>query len=109
MTTGSDPPGTKVSAGQCPLLYVEGLLVRAFGEAHFKKHFEWLMRCDPKLGGDSYGRTIRLYVERVYVIKRDLDYSSDNWATMKEFQAYVSAIENVPDLEKKRNVNKKIQ
>ena len=50
MNTGSGPPGTKVTDGQVPPLYAEGLFVLAFGKAYFVKHFEWLLRRDPEFG-----------------------------------------------------------
>ena len=44
MNTGSRQPGTKVSDGQVPTLYVEGLFVLAFGKAYYVKHFELLLQ-----------------------------------------------------------------
>ena len=69
MNVASGPPGTILKEGECPLLYVEGLFVRAFSEAYFTKHFEWLLRFDPEFGRDSWGQTLRIYVERCFVMK----------------------------------------
>ena len=48
--------------------YAESLFVPVFDEAYFKKNFHWLLRNDPEFGRDSYGQTIRLYIERCYAM-----------------------------------------
>ena len=55
VNVGSGPPGTTLTSGQCPPLYVEGLFVRAFGKSYFLRHFDWLLRRDPEFGHDSHG------------------------------------------------------
>ena len=58
MNTATGPPGTlNDDPKRCPPLYAAGLFVCAFGEAYFERHFEWLLRNDPKFGRDSYGQT----------------------------------------------------
>ena len=47
MNTASSAAGAKVRKGQCPVLYVEVLFVRAFDDVYFARHFQWLIRCDP--------------------------------------------------------------
>ena len=103
MNTASGPPGSKMVEGQCPPLYAEGLFVRAFGEAYFVKHFEWLLRRDPEFGQDSYGQTTRLYTERCFVMHGDLNklVENDGWKSKSEFKAYIEAVEKVSDLGEK--------
>ena len=67
-------------------------------------HFQWLLRSDPEFGPDSYGNSIRLYVERCYVMWRDMNclFEDEGWKRRPEFKAYLNAIEKVPDLGNKK-------
>ena len=96
-----------MSKDQCPPLYAQGLFIRAFGEAYFVKHFDWLLRRDPNLGNDSYGQTLRLYIERCFVMQRDLDSLADDdgWKSRSEFKACVGAIKRIPDLNEKQHAD----
>ena len=92
--TASGPPGTKLREDQCPPLYAEGLFVRAFGDAYFKKHFEWLLWSDPEFGHDSYGQAVRLYPERVYIMKKELDdLINGGWQEREEYAPYLKAVD----------------
>ena len=108
MNTASGPPRAKLSEGRCPVLYAKGLFVCAFGNAYFARHFEWLLRSDPEFGSDSYGQSIWLYVERCYLMRRDLDELVDNdgWKLKPEFADYIEAIETMPDLGDKIQASK---
>ena len=108
MNVASGPSGTMLKEGECPLLYAEGLFIRAFGEAYFTKYFEWLLRNDPNLGRDGHGQTLWLYIERCYIMKRDFDNleNDDGQKTMPEFAAYLKAVECVPDLGEKHYADK---
>ena len=62
-----------------------------------------LGKYDPELGQDRHGQTLRLYIERCYVMKRDFDnlVIDDGWKTMSEIVAYLKAVECMPDLGEK--------
>ena len=68
------------------------------------KHFEWLLRRDPEFGKDSYGQTTRLYIERCFIMQRDLSelVENDGWKLKSEFKAYIETVEKVPDLGEKQ-------
>ena len=108
MNVGSGPPGTQLKKGECSPIYAECLFICGFGEANFIDHFKWLERSDPEFGPDSFGQSIRLYVERVYDMWKDMNdlVENDGWKSRPEFRPYVNAIEKVPDLGNKQYADK---
>ena len=94
--------------GECSPIYAECLFICAFAEAHFVEHFEWLERRDPMFGPDSYGQSIRLYVERCYLMWRNMNelVDEDGWKKKAEFKRYLDAIEKIPDLGNKHHADR---
>jgi len=55
----------------CPPLYTHELFIQGFGLVFYTKHFNWLLRSDPKFGSNSHVQTARLYTEQIYLMLRD--------------------------------------
>merc|ERR1711862_164436 len=58
--------------------YIEGLFICAFCKTYFDRHFEFLSGKDPQFG-NSYGQTMRLYIEHAAVMHEEVELMVGNW------------------------------
>ena len=82
-----------------PPIYIEGLFICAFCETYFDRHFEFLSGKDPQFG-NSYGQTMRLYIEHAAIMHEEVEFMVNNWDNNERcphFKAFNEAIDKLPE------------
>ena len=85
--------------GDLPPIYMEGMFILAFTKTYFDRHFEFLSGKDPQFG-NSYGQTMRLYVEHAAIMHQELLFMMNYWDNSEKcphFKAFNEAINELPE------------
>ena len=97
---------TKASRGcKTPSFYTQLVFLTSFAKSFFTNAFDVAMQCDPQYGRTSFGYISCLYVERCFVMKKQLmdlaeELSPNSWKSRVEYKRYQTAIADIPKLGK---------